>query len=158
MVADTPSKPQKLILKNFLSPGDLVMLTAAVRDIHLCYPGRFLTGVRTPSPELWEHNPYLSPLDEKDPEVRILDCEYPLIQKSNQRPYHFIHGFIAFLNEVLGLDIKPTDFSGDVHLSEEEKSWPSQVQAICGDDRPFWLLTAGGQHDFTTKWWDPAQY
>ena len=27
------SKPQKLLLTNFLSPGDVVMLTAAVRDL-----------------------------------------------------------------------------------------------------------------------------
>jgi hypothetical protein len=152
------SGPEKLILRNFLSPGDIVMLTAAVRDLHRCYPGRFVTDVRTPSPELWLNNPYLTTLDEKDPTVRILDCEYPLIHQSNQRPYHFIHAFIAFINEKLGLEIRPTEFRGDIHLSEEEKSWPSQVEEICGDDRPFWLVSAGGKQDFTNKWWDPRRY
>ena len=38
---------RKIILKNNLSPGDLVMLTAAVRDLHLSYPGCFETDVRT---------------------------------------------------------------------------------------------------------------
>ncbi len=28
---------QKLILRNFQSPGDIVMLTAAVRDLHLTW-------------------------------------------------------------------------------------------------------------------------
>ena len=31
--------PEKLILRNFQSPGDIVMLTAAVRDLHRAYPG-----------------------------------------------------------------------------------------------------------------------
>ena len=71
---------RKLILRNFLSPGDLVMLTAAVRDLHRCHPGKFLTDVRTSCPELWEHNPHLTPLRETDPGVEQIDCHYPLIE------------------------------------------------------------------------------
>ena len=41
-------KVRKLIFRNFQSPGDIVMLTAAVRDLHKCYPGRFVTDVLTP--------------------------------------------------------------------------------------------------------------
>ena len=41
---------RKLILRNFQSPGDIVMLTAAVRDIHRAHPGEFLTDVRTSCP------------------------------------------------------------------------------------------------------------
>lgn len=40
---------RKLILKNHQSPGDVMMLTAAVRDLHACQPGKFLTDVRMPS-------------------------------------------------------------------------------------------------------------
>ena len=36
---------EKLILGNVLSAGDIVMLTAAVRDLHRCYPG---AGKRSP--------------------------------------------------------------------------------------------------------------
>src|SRR6185295_5378352 len=54
--------PQKLILRNFQSPGDILMLTAAVRDLHACHPGEFLTDVRTSCADLWLNNPYLTPL------------------------------------------------------------------------------------------------
>ncbi|MGH7866769.1 MAG: glycosyltransferase family 9 protein, partial [Candidatus Dormibacteraceae bacterium] len=148
----------KLILRNGLSPGDIVMLTAAVRDLHACYPDRFQTDVRTPFPELWLNNPHLTPLAETDPDARVIDCEYPLIHQSNQLPYHFIHAFIAFLNDQLHLDVKPTAFRGDIYLSDEERSWNSQVREICGDDRPFWIVASGGKNDFTTKWWDTARY
>src|SRR3954469_16579198 len=111
---------RKLILKCGLSPGDIVMLTAAVRDLHRCYPGRFVTDVRTSCPALWEHNPYITSLADTDPEVRTIECHYPLVHYSNQKPYHFIHGFIEHLNKQLGLEIHPTEFKGDIHLSENE--------------------------------------
>ena len=47
-----------------LGEFEYLMLTAAVRDLHVTYPDQFVTDVRTPCPELWEHNPYLTPIDE----------------------------------------------------------------------------------------------
>src|SRR4249920_1059861 len=101
---------RKLILKCGLAPGDIVMLTAAVRDLHRCYPRRFLTDVRTVCADLWENNPYIARLDEADRSVEHIDCAYPLINRCDQAPYHCLHGFIEFLNEKLSLSIKPTDF------------------------------------------------
>ena len=149
---------EKLILRSFLSPGDIVMLTAAVRDLHRCYPKRFLTDVRTSCPALWEHNPHLTPLSEADPEVRTIECHYPLIHQSNQAPFHFIHGFIEYLNDQLGLRIRPTEFNGDIHLSEEERARPSQVAEALGGERPFWIVAAGGKYDYTIKWWSRRRY
>lgn len=150
---------RKLILRNSLSPGDIVMLTAAVRDLHLTRPGEFLTDVRTSCGELWENNPYLTPLDEGDPEVEDVHCEYPLINESNQLPYHFVHGFRLFLQERLGVEIRPHAFKGDVHVSDLEKGWMSQVDEITGvPGTRFWIVASGGKTDFTNKWWDPDRY
>lgn len=134
------------------------MLTAAVRDLHRCYPNRFATDVRTPCPHLWENNPYLTKLDERDPKVRVIQCVYPLIHRSNQAPMHFLHGFIEFFNETLELQIRPTECKGDIHISDLEKSWLSQVREIAGEDVPFWIIVAGGKRDFTIKWWDPRRF
>ena len=152
------SRVRKLILKNWQSPGDIVMLTAALRDLHRCHPGEFLTDVRTPCPDLWQNNPHVTRLEESDPEVEIIDCHYPLIHRSNQRPYHFLHGFIDFLNHRLGLRIEPTEFRGDIHLSGAEKAWFAQVEGVKGACRPFWLLVSGGKRDFTIKWWEARRY
>jgi ADP-heptose:LPS heptosyltransferase len=149
---------KKLILRTFQSPGDAVMLTAAVRDLHRCYPNVFLTDVRTPCPPLWENNPYLTPLREDGRKVEIIDCQYPLIHKSNPAPYHFLHGYIEFLNHRLKLAINPGEFKGDIHISDLEKSWYSQVEEITAEDTPFWLISAGGKYDFTVKWWDVRRY
>ena len=129
------------------------MLTAALRDLHQSYPNRFQTDIRSSCPELWANNSHITPLDESDPSVRSIQCHYPLIHQSNQLPYHFIHGFIDYLNEQLGLQIRPTAFRGDIHLSEEEKQWFSPVEEMVGEGIPFWIIVGGGKQDFTIKWW-----
>jgi ADP-heptose:LPS heptosyltransferase len=149
---------KKLVLRNFQSPGDILMLTAAVRDLHVCYPGRFLTDVRTSCPDLWLHNPYLTPRRDDDPAVEVVDCHYPLIDRINDAPYHFLHGFVEHLNDVLGLEIRPTQFRGDVHLSPEERQWFEAVEGQLGRAPRFWLFTSGGKFDYTIKWWSPARY
>ena len=146
------TKPEKLMLRCFLSPGDIVTLTAAVRDLHLSFPGRFLTDVQTPCPAFWENSPYITHLDPEDPEVVIVPCEYPLIHSSNQLPYHFIHGYRMFLSDMLGVHTRPFAFKGDIHVSDLEKSWLSQVGEITGDpESRFWIIVSGGKKDFTAK-------
>lgn len=148
----------RLIFRNNQSPGDVTMLTAAVRDLHVSYPGRFVTDVRGECPDLWQHNPHLTPLNEEDPTVRVIHCRYPIINYSNQRPYHFLHGFIHFLNHELGLGVRLRAIHGDIHLSEEERRMPSSVAEILGKDLPFWIVAAGGKTDYTVKWWSTERF
>ncbi|MFM9962423.1 MAG: glycosyltransferase family 9 protein [Planctomycetaceae bacterium] len=148
---------KRLILKSHLSPGDVLMLTAAVRDLHRAYPGRYLTDVRTSANALWEHNPHLTRLDEHARNVRVIEMHYPLIHESNSRPYHFIHGYVQFLEQQLGLQIPVTEFQGDIHLAPVEKQWMSQIEET-GFRGKFWIIMAGGKFDFTTKWWNPNAY
>jgi ADP-heptose:LPS heptosyltransferase len=149
---------KKLILKCGLAPGDIVMLTAAVRDLHYWYPGQFVTDVRTHCADLWENNPYITPIPDDDPEAKRLDCSYPLINRCNYTPYHCLHGFIEFLNDKFHLHIRPTLFRGDIHLSKQEKLWYSQVHEVTREDTPFWIVAAGGKHDVTIKWWDSKRF
>jgi hypothetical protein len=151
--------PRDLILTCHLSPGDIVMMTAAVRDLHLAFPGAFRTDVRTSASQLWESNPYLTRLSADDPNVQTIAMKYDLIHQSNESPYHFIHGYIRHLEDVLGVRIPVTRFGGDIHLSSREKSWMSQVkEAPIGWNDDFWIIVAGGKYDFTAKWWDPQRY
>lgn len=142
---------EKLILMNHLSPGDIAMLTACVRDLHLTYPGKYLTDVRTSCPDLWINNPYITKLDEKDMSVRKIQMHYPLIHRSNQVRKHFINGFREYLSQVLKINIKPGPFKPDIHLTEYEKTNP----IIKGD---YWIIVSGGKNDFTAKWWDPLKW
>lgn len=151
-------RPRKLILTNFQAPGDVVMLTAAVRDLHLTYPGQFLTDVRTPFPELWENNPFLTSLEEWQSDVDVIPCYYPLIDRANQVPRHFVEGFSDFLNGILGVSIEVKAFHGDIHLSQAEKGASSPLKEIMERELPFWILVAGGKSDYTIKWWSAERF
>jgi ADP-heptose:LPS heptosyltransferase len=148
---------RKILLKNSQSPGDILMLTAAVRDLKRSHPDWFI-NVNTSAMELWDNNPYINPLlKEGDPDVEVIAADYPLINMSNFLPYHFIHGFRKFLETKLETTIPQGEFKGDIHLSYMEKSWINQVQEL-GINEPFWILMAGGKYDFTAKWWNPDNY
>jgi ADP-heptose:LPS heptosyltransferase len=149
---------RKLILRNHQSPGDILMLTATVRDIHACYPGEFLTDVRTSAGQLWMHNPLITPLREDDPEVTSIRCNYPLIHRSNESSYHFVQSFTEYLNDQLSLKIFPQKYAGEVYLHSKEKTWISQVQERTKREIPFWVVAAGGKYDFTAKWWATDRY
>lgn len=147
---------RKIILKNFQSPGDILMLTAAVRDLKTAFP-EWKIDVRTSVPEIWENNPHLSQLSEDDPKAEIVECDYPLIHKSNDYPYHFIHGFRMFLESHFNIKIPQGKFKGEIFLSDEEKIWMSQIEEI-GVKNKFWIMMAGGKYDYTAKWWNPLEY
>lgn len=75
---------RRLILRSFQSPGDVVMLTAAVRDLHTAYPNQFQTDVRTSTDELWLNNPHITRLEEHAEDVETINMHYPLIHQSNE--------------------------------------------------------------------------
>lgn len=144
----------RYILKNFQCPGDILMLSACVRDIKTWKP-HFEISVRTSCEAIFENNPYLTPLDESDKSVRTLDMHYGIIHQSNQNiNHHFIHGFIIDFNEQTGSSIKLTQFKPDLHLTEEEKKTP----VFPDQPEKFIVLNAGGKTDYTTKWWWPEAW
>ena len=147
------NKPKKLILKNFQAPGDIITLTTAVRDLHLAHPGKYLTDIRTSTPEIWEYNPNITKIDDKDLEAEHIQMEYPLIHQSNQGAYPFIHGFTQFLESKLGIKIPVTKFAGDIYIADKEKAWFSAPREILGKDVPYWVIDAGHKTDYTAKQW-----
>jgi hypothetical protein len=189
-MARIKKKRKKLLLVNRLSPGDVVMMTAAVRDLHRARPNEYFTDVFTSAPELWDNNPHITKLGwraeplgdqtepgsskevlfpkhklkviKEDPELEVVELnyhgEYPAsINHSNHGAYHFIHGYAQDLETKLGVKVPITDFKGDIHVSEKEMSWMSQVDEVGIHDQ-FWIMMAGGKTDFTAKWWNPAAY
>ena len=148
---------KRVILRSFQSPGDILMMTAAVLDLHTAHPRQFVTDVRTSTEDLWLHNPFITPLNEEDPGVETVDMHYPLIHEANRLPYHFIHGYTQFLEERLNVRIPVSEFRGDLHLAPEEAEIDAEWRELGLHER-FWIIVAGGKYDFTAKWWDPANY
>lgn len=159
---------QKILLHTIISPGDIVTLTAAVRDLHRQYPGKFRVAVATNCPEIWEGNPYIEEFQIEvhdnepvpvDKDVKVLKVDYPLVHECNGGAYHFIHGYAQDISQKLNIpNIKITEMKGDIHITDQEKSWVSQVHELLGDDYPYWIVDAGYKNDYTAKGWEFERY
>lgn len=146
--------PRKVRLMSRQCAGDALVLTGAIRSLHLQYPGRFQIDVRTNGDALFEHNPDITRFPIDEPDVREVDIEYPLIHQCNQRPIHFLEAFTQELGKQLGVPLECRVNRPVLVLSEEEKGWMGRVEEIVGKPVPYWILIAGGKigaKDFPTK-------
>jgi len=151
------TNPKKIIFHNGQSPGDICMLTSAIRDLHKAYPGKYITDVRTPCSAIWENNPFITELKEDDPEAEHIHCDYPLIHNSNQGPWHFSQGFTDHLSKILKINVPFGECRGDIYVSDLERSWINQVEETTGKKDPFWIIVSGGKSDFTAKWFNAGR-
>jgi len=157
-IIDECQQPIKLVLSQHQSPGDLLMLSRAVEDLHISYPGVFITQFRTAAHELWQNNPRNQFIANNDPAAMWIACEYKLINTASLGAHHFCHAFRKELEARLGIPIDQTSPRGVIRLSPQEKAWASQVHEITGKDLPFWILDAGCKSDCTNKQWEVARY
>lgn len=151
-------KQRKLVLQNYQSPGDLIMLLHTIVSLHNTYPGKYITDARTSVPDIFKYNPLITkiPLDAED--ALMIDMHYPQIHQSNNKPFRFITAFTAYLEDKIGLPIKPANFSGFLHISDKEKTWYSAVHEKLGRDVPYWVINAGHKYDYTAKAWSFTKY
>ena len=137
---------KKLILHHGLDIGDTAMLTIAVRDLHLAHPGQYQTDVRTRWPDLWLHNPYITPMEEDEGEH--LDIGYPLIQNAGSQS--FSDAFRLDLADQLGIEIPWTSMDVDIYLIDQEKE-DNIVEREFSYRGKFWVLNASHKADAVLK-------
>lgn len=146
--------PERVVVRNTQSPGDYIVLSAAIRDLHRAHPGRFEIMMDVPQPAVFLSSPYVKGFFKSQPGVKNIVGQYPAIHQSNQRKgVHFLWGFIEDLNRKLNARAVLTEFRPDMHLTKEEKATPP-----CGLQRPYWIFASGGKKDYTAKWWDPTSW
>lgn len=146
----------KLFLWNHMSPGDIAVLTSTIRDLKKSHP-EIKVNVETSAMELWENNPYLDKSITKQNANLSFKAEYPLIHKSNNGAYHFMHGYRKFLEEMLNIKIESGYFGVDIHFSKEEYESEKWAESLVGS-KNYWLINAGYKSDFTNKMWAFDRY
>jgi len=145
-----------LLIRNTQSPGDIIVLSAMLRDLHIAHPGKFTTSIAV-SPgaeEAYFNNPNISKIipagraskDSTRQFGKPFVAHYPLIKTCNQQRKHFLWGFIEDVNKRLHTNVKLTQFRPDLHMTEQEMAEPLI-------EPPYWLFLAGGKTDFRTKIW-----
>ena len=142
--------PQKrgLILRNRLSPGDVLVMSVALRALHKAHSDKFDIDVETPCNEIFQNSPYITKLNGVG---QVIDMQYPEIHKSGASGRHFADGHRKFLEQVLDLEIPRVGLLPDIFLTQDEKFWPSPVLKHLGYDGKYWAINAGSKSDYTLK-------
>lgn len=179
----TKASLKPIIFESHLAPGDIICMTAGIRDLHINHPNVYATEVRTTAMEIWEGNQYITKINRKDDEITIpsgadsydervpdgikkawehnrvpvVQLNYPLIHRSNGGPNHFTEGYTDDIEFKLGIRIRKRLMKGDIYITENERKWISQVHEITKQDTYYWIVVNGGKLDFTAKWWDPLR-
>lgn len=143
-------KSRKIILRQGQSPGDILTFTRALADFKLSYPD-YQIDVRTPAKEIWDNNPRLTPLDEKDNDVEIYTIGYDEINISGWSGLHFSDAFRHDIEKKVGVKIKKTGIRPELWLSKEELSWYNQAHCDLGWNGPYWIINAGRKPDNELK-------
>ena len=156
--------PEKLLLINRLSPGDILVMTNAIRDLHLAYPNTKI-DVRTPCPAIFNNNPHITKLQYNEAEycnintwfasnqgktkmlgdIMCVDMQYPLIHSSGARGAHFAEGHREFLEDTLKVKIPQTKIRPELYLTAIEKSKAPNIEG------KYWVINAGSKSDYTLK-------
>lgn len=144
----TPEK-RAVILRNRLSPGDVLVMSVAVRALKLAHP-HFQIDVDTPTNFIFEHNPYVTKLDGNG---EVIQMHYEEIHKSGTSGRHFVDGHRKHLEQVLGVKIPNAGILPDLVLSQDEKLWPSPLLKEFDYDGPYWCINAGSKNDYPLKWY-----
>jgi hypothetical protein len=135
---------ERLTLAHTRAPGDVLAMTALVRDVHRAYPGRFRIAVDTPYRDIWLHNPHVVPRDRGSP-GRYMQLSYgKSIGRAGRECIHFLTAWHHNFHEHTGLRVPLTEPRPDLHLTPAERT----TRLVGGR---YWLLVAGGKNDFTTK-------
>jgi len=169
---------KKLLLINRLAPGDILVMTNAIRDIHQSYPGVYKTDIRTPCNEIFNYNPYIEKINEaatyeieinkvikefssRNPtkenskvrvgDIDVIDMHYPMIHTSGACGWHFGYGHRDWLEQLLGIKIQQTSLRPDIYLSQDEVNWVSPVAIKSAYLGKYWVINAGSKDDYTLK-------
>lgn len=150
---------RRLILRNYCPPGDVLVMTAAVRSLHAAYPGQYILATDTSTPAIWEHNPNVVPLEEaREAKAEVIDMHYPLVNRSNDLAVHAMNGYCQFMADNLKVPVPLAVNRPLLYLSKREKSWLPQVQEITRLTRRYWVVCAGRKDDFTAKFWGTKNF
>lgn len=154
------NQPTPLLLKTNQAPGDAVVMTAAIYSLHRAHPGKYLTAVESPYPEVFTHNPNVvnnlrtGGVDEAFDFAQALPLEmhYSAIHDSNERGIHFMQGYCEFLGHALGINVPLLTNRPRLYFNHGKRlkgEWPWE---------DYWLICSGGKNDFTNKLWGQHNY
>lgn len=142
---------ERLTLAHDRAPGDVVCMTALVRDLQTTYPGRYKISVATPYRDLWLNNPHVVPRDDEGGGKHVRLTYGHSIGRAATNRIHFLTAWHWDFKRQTGVEVPLTLPKPDLHLTEEER----ENRIVAGR---YWLILSGGKSDFTTKIYSYARH
>lgn len=139
--------PYKLFVRQYMCPGDALVVTAAVESLHRAYPGQFLTHVETTAQAIWDNNPRLTKLNPS--ECHIVDVEYPSIHELSRRQVHFMQACCEYLGKSIGRGVPLLVKHPLLYLSVDEDT--NRLHGTEHWELPYCVINAGHKLDYTAK-------
>lgn len=149
----------KIILSNSLSPGDILVSTCAIRDLHKAYPGEYQTDIRVPTgcEQIFYHNPFITPISDDDREAKKIQMSYSDIHNSGWSGRPFVGAHAMDLAKEIGRPIPSTSLRPEIYLSQDDILWPNPVLKEYGYEGQYWIINAGVKNDYTLKYYHRYQ-
>ena len=156
---------RKIVLRQAQSPGDIVVLTGAVRDLKKAFPD-YKIMVDTTCMDIWNNNPYITFIAPKEKcetfyidydRMYTKDKDYINLMDGNCG-VHFSQAYNISLRQLLKVDFPQTSIWPDIHLIEKEKTSMSQIESTFAYKGKFWIVNAGYKKDYPLKDWGHENY
>lgn len=140
----------KIIFENHQAPGDIVVMTGAIRDLKKARPD-YEIAMDTTAMDIWLLNPHLSwfPRSEADVTVKL---GYSDIHNAGRSGRHFSSAFHLEIEKLLNIRLVQSVIWPDLHLSDEEKAVEQNEHGA------YWIINAGYKNDYPLKSWGHERY
>ena len=144
----------KLALRCNLGLGDVVVLTAAIRELKQQHNYDLLPIVPIAYNTLLRNSPHFRQDIQYNTRLeypQVLNCD-PMaagFYTFYQHKKHFVQYALDWFSAQLGLDLATDKIRGSIYLTDTEKN--NRPMAA-----PYWVIVAGGKYDATVKfypWW-----
>lgn len=135
--------PSSIIFKNRQAIGDILCMTAAVRDFKKAFPDTRV-GVSTTAMHLWDNNPNIDHSFREQAFEKDIGPGFGT-NRSNAWNIHLIDAFRIDMETKLGLTIPKGELRPDIWMTEEEKTRPPIIAG------PYWIIVPGGAPGWPAK-------
>jgi ADP-heptose:LPS heptosyltransferase len=145
----------KVIIEQYQSPGDVVAMTGAIRDLKNQYPD-YEIKINTSCPDVFKNNPYITHFENSEANYKFY-LDYNDIHNSGKSGRHFSQAFHISISEKLNINLKQSAIWPDIHIGESDNELKEKIKQLINIDK-FWILNAGFKCDYPLKHWGTENY
>jgi ADP-heptose:LPS heptosyltransferase len=135
--------PDEIVFKNRQAIGDILTMTAGIRDFKNAFPNTKV-GVVTTAMHLWDHNPNIDHNFKDNEKILEIGPGFAT-NKSNLLNLHMCNAFRTDIENKLHISFPQGPIRPDIWMTQDEYNRPPLI------DGPYWLFIYGGEPGWPAK-------